>query len=67
MNGILFLDFNLVACDFLKFDWWRMLNVYVDFLFNIFSLRMTVHLKSLNVEYGLNKTWINSNACVVYN
>ena len=26
MNGILFIDFNLVACDFLKFDWYKMLN-----------------------------------------
>ena len=42
MNGILFIDFNLVACDFLKFDWCKMLNGYVDFSFKIFSLRMTV-------------------------
>ena len=42
MNGILFIDFNLVACDFLKFDWCKMLNGYADFSFNIFSLRMTV-------------------------
>ena len=42
MNGILFIDFNLVACDFPKFDWYKMLNGYVDFSFNIFSLRMTV-------------------------
>ena len=42
MNGILLIDFNLVACDFLKFDWCKMLNGYVDFSFNIFSLKMTV-------------------------
>ena len=41
MNGILFIDFNLAACNFLKFDWCKMLNGYVDFSFNI-SLRMTV-------------------------
>ena len=46
MNGILFidLDFNLVACDVLKFDWCKMLNGYIDFSFNIFSLRMIVAL-----------------------
>ena len=42
MIGILFIDFNLVACDFLKFDLCKMLNGYVDFSFNSFSLRMTV-------------------------
>ena len=42
MNGILFTDFNLAAYDFLKFDWYKMLNVYVDFSFNIFTFRMTV-------------------------
>ena len=26
MNGILFIDFSLVACDFLKFNWFEMLN-----------------------------------------
>ena len=41
MNGILFIDFNLVACDFLNFDWYEMLSGYVDFSFNI-TLRMTV-------------------------
>ena len=35
MNGILFIDFNLVACDFLKFDRCKMLNGYPDFSFNI--------------------------------
>ena len=42
MNGILFIDFNLAAYVFLKFDWCKMLNVYVDFSFNIFTFRMTV-------------------------
>ena len=42
MNGILFIDFNFVACGFLKFDWCTMLNGYVGFSFNIFSLRMIV-------------------------
>ena len=42
MNGILFIDFNTVACYFLKFDWCKMLNGYVNFLFNILSLRITV-------------------------
>ena len=42
MNGILFIDFNPVEYDFLKFDWYKMLNGCVDFSFNIFSLRMTV-------------------------
>ena len=31
-----------LICDFLKFDWCKMLNGYVDFSFNNFSLRMTV-------------------------
>ena len=42
MNGILFTDFNLVARNFLKFDWCKMLNDYVDFSLNILSLRITV-------------------------
>ena len=42
MKGISFIDFNLIASDFLKFDWCEMLNGYVDFSFNIFSLRMAV-------------------------
>ena len=42
MNGILFIDFNLVVCDFLKFDWYKMLNDYADFSFKILSVRMTV-------------------------
>ena len=42
INGILFIDFNLVACDFLKFDWCKMLNSHVNVLFNISPLRMTV-------------------------
>ena len=65
MNGILFIDFNLVACDFLKFDWCKMLNGYVDFSFNIFSLRMTVvSVETLKIEDDLNKTWITSNSCI---
>ena len=36
-----FIDFNLVACDFLKFDCCKMLNNYANFSFNIFSLRTT--------------------------
>ena len=40
MITIDFLKFFL--SDFLKFDWYKMLNGYVDFSFNIFSLRMTV-------------------------
>ena len=42
MNGILFIVFNLVACGFRKFDWCKVLNGYVDFSFDVFSLRMTV-------------------------
>ena len=42
MNAILFIDFNLVAYDFRKSDWYKMLNGCGDFSFNIFSLRMTV-------------------------
>ena len=34
--------FNHVACDFFKFDWFRMLNSYVNFSFSVLSLRMTV-------------------------
>ena len=49
MNGILLVDFNLVACDFLKYDWHKMLNGYVDFSFNI-------SLKCWKIEDGLNKT-----------
>ena len=44
MNGILFVDFNLVACDFFRPDWWKLLTAYVDFSFNIFSLRMIIVL-----------------------
>ena len=57
MNGILFIAFNLVACDFLKFDWCKMLNSYVNFSFIILSLRMTVaSVEMLEIEDGLNKT-----------
>ena len=65
MNGILFIDFNLVACDFLKFDWCKMLNGHVNFLFNI-SLRMTVVLvKHYKIEDGLSKTWITFTSCIL--
>ena len=57
MNGILLIDFNLVACDFLKFDWCKMLNSYVDFSFNIFSLRMIV----ASVETLENWRWFKGN------
>ena len=47
MNGISFIDFNLVACDFLKFDWCKMLNGYVDFSFKIFLRMPVVSVKTL--------------------
>ena len=37
MNGILMIDFSIVACDFLKLDWCKMLNSYMNFTFNILS------------------------------
>ena len=52
----LFKDFNLVACGFLKFDWCKMLNGYVDFSFNI-SLRVTV----VSVEMLENWGWFKWN------
>ena len=42
MNGISFIYLNLAACDFFKPDWCKMLNGYINFTFNILSLRMTV-------------------------
>ena len=42
MNGTLFIDFILVACDLGKFDWCKIINGYVDFSINKFSLRMAV-------------------------
>ena len=42
MNGILLIDFNIVACDVRKFDWCKMLNGYVNFSFKILALKMTV-------------------------
>ena len=57
MNGILFIDFNLAACDFLKFDRCEMVNGY------ILSLRMTiVSVERWKIDDGLNKTWITSNS-----
>ena len=42
INGIFFIDLNLVACDFLKLDWFKTINSYAGFSINIFSLRMSV-------------------------
>ena len=68
MNGILFIDFNLVACDFLKCDWCKMLNGYVGFSFNIFSLRMTVvSIETLENWRWFKKTWIMSISCIFCN
>ena len=69
MNGILFIDFNLVARAFLKFDWYKMLNGYVDLSFSIFSLRKLKMLrmyqsKRYKIENGLNETWVMSNSCI---
>ena len=69
MNGILFIDFNLVARAFLKFDWYKMLNGYVDLSFSIFSLRKSKMLrmyqsKRYKIENGLNETWVMSNSCI---
>ena len=47
------IEASLVACDFLKFYWCKMLNGCVDFSFNIFSLRMTV----VSVETLENWRW----------
>ena len=33
MNGIVFIDFNLATCDFLTFDWYKMLNGYIGVSF----------------------------------
>ena len=61
MSGILFIAFNLVVCDFLKFYWWKMLHSYANFSFIILSLRMTAaSVEMLEIEDGLNKTWIKS-------
>lgn len=43
MNSILFIDFNRAACNVLKFDWFKMLNSYTKFSFNILFLRMTLY------------------------
>ena len=69
MNGILFIYFNLAACAFLKFGWYKMFNDYVDLSFNIFSLRMSKMLrmyqsKRWKIEDGLNETWVTSNSCI---
>ena len=39
-SKIFTLDFN--PCEFFHFDWCNMLNGYVNVLFDIFSLGMTV-------------------------
>ena len=57
MNGIFFVDFNLVVCDFLKFDWCKMLNGHVDFSFNFFfSWEWFLYQsKHWEIEDGLNE------------
>ena len=42
MDDILFINFNLAACDCPMLESFVMLNVYLDFSFNIFSLRTTI-------------------------
>lgn len=42
MNGTLFIDFNLAACDFFKLDLCKVLNSYTNFSFNILSLTINV-------------------------
>ena len=44
VNDILFIDFNLAAFDPLKFDWYKILNGYINFSFYALPLRMTVVL-----------------------
>ena len=61
MNGILLIDFNLATCDFLKFDWCKMLNGYANFTFNILEndsciSRNVVKLKMVQIKHGLRKT-----------
>ena len=53
MSDLLFIDFNFVACNFLKFNWCEMFNGYVDFSYNIFSLRITF----VSVETLENWRW----------
>lgn len=40
MNVILFADFKLEACDFLKFDWFEKLNSYAKFLIKELSTQL---------------------------
>ena len=42
MNGTLFIDFSLVVAIFVRFTGLEILNSYIDFSFNVFSLIMTV-------------------------
>ena len=52
-----------VACNFLNFDWCKILNGYVNLSFNILSMRrLRYQPKSWKTENGLNKTWITSNS-----
>ena len=54
MNGTFFIDFNLVACDFLKFDWCKMSNGYVDFSLSILAiikLQIDIKWSSFLAEY----------------
>ena len=59
MNGILFIDFNLVACDFLKFDWCKMLKLSRFFIQHLLLENdCCISQKCWKVEDG---TWINLN------
>ena len=63
INGILFIAFNFVSCDLLKFDWLEMLNSHQNFSSNILSFRMTVvSAETSKNEAVLNKTWISTNS-----
>ena len=53
MNDILFIGYNLVACDVITFGLCKMLNGYVDLSFSIFPLRMTV----VSVETLEKRRW----------
>ena len=37
MDGILFIDFNLKACIFRKFDWFEMLNSHITTVTTVVS------------------------------
>ena len=57
MIGISFIDFILVACNFLEFDLCKILNGYVNFSINIFSLKMAI----VSVEILENCRWFKFN------